>query len=219
MLCVLSIIYEKLLGFILLFWGMISSYINVNFKYNKDINKNSDNLNKVSENILDNELSNSCNSLSTISSLIFPSSKASSNTSSSKCDSPIPHPLYFVEDFISDFSESQSFENISTNKLEKIKSTIKRNKSSASKLNLYFSKDNLNLLLNRDRNKKIKKEEPISYTKGTVNNEEKINKSTICKRCYKNISQYFTKAYYRYKDNSICYDCYDNLKKELTLSR
>ena len=65
----------------------------------------------------------------------------------------------------------------------------------------------------------------FNFSKQTTNihliidtfNDRTFNVMNI--RCNKNISQYFTKAYYRYKDNSICYDCYDNLKKELTLSR
>ena len=215
MLCILNIICEKLAGLLLFFWTTLCSYLTFNFTNGNNFNENFGNFKKNSVHFIDKQINNSENSLSTVSSLIFPSSKSSSKTSSENRDSPLMYPTYFIDEIMSDLSESQSNCNLGVNNLKKINSRIKRNKSSASKLNLYFKKDNPNILLNKN-NESIIKNQNKKFVDDAILIQEQITKSVICRKCFKPISQYFTKAYYRYQDNSICYDCYNNLKIDLT---
>lgn len=120
--------------------------------------------------------------------------------------------LFFIDEIVNTESDEykQKYEN---NKIYK----IKRSKSSASELNEYLKTDNDTLHVYSDPNKlyDFQSEESLLESQSGII----LKKLSICVKCRKQIVRYYSKAYYRFSDNSICEQCYDRLKNNLKLSK
>lgn len=194
----LKIIWDNLIVVLLILWAIICIVKDIDFKSKLNFYENYENYDN-SQSSLDNDYYS------------YSKNNTPDHVSSCKTNSKYngrDYSLFSIDEiFNTDCNTNDDNYEINNNY------KIKKSRSSASKLNEYLEIDKVDFYKNSN---KLDSESEESLLESQ---SDYLNKLSICKMCKQKICKYYSKAYYRFSDNSICEQCFNNIKRKISHTR